>query len=302
MAKTVEPKSPHMFDNVPVRVWLLLLIAIIAWAPAQYVFKYAVRSPSRRDITQPAEETDWRSSGALKRNIAILAGLAVLAVFIFTRAAAEIAQSPTFLPILMVGLGGFALWSVVSGYLSGAIEPMVRGVSWKFNRSEHPKRYWTSMGWNGLIGGFLFFVGGQLVVEAPTQALRDRCYDRKDIWSATEELAACNRLLAEHPDDDRSGVLAARGSGFYRLGEYRRSGADYDTAIRLDPQDGSSHYNLGLVHERLGDRERAVVDYEAAISIDPKNAEAYGIRGLIFLDTGRFKGLSGFSCVGGHNG
>jgi tetratricopeptide (TPR) repeat protein len=285
-----------MFDDVPVRVWLLLFIAAVAWAPAQYVWRHAARSPSRRDITQPREDLSWRSSDALIRNIAILLGLAILAGFIFTRAAAEFARSPVFLPILMVGLGGFALWSVIKGYLSGIIEPMMRGVSWKFSRAEHPKRYWTSMGWNGLLGGTLLFLSAQQIIEAPTQALRDRCHDWTDVYAATEELAACNRLLAEHSEIDRSDVLAARGSAFYELGRYRRAALDYDAAIRLDPQDSSSHYNLGLVNERLGDRDRALAHYEAAISVDPKNAEAYGNRGLIFLDTGRFdKAIADFT-------
>ena len=165
---------------------------------------------------------------------------------------------------------------------------MVRGASWKFSRAEHSKRYWASMGWNGLLGGLFLVLGTQLFLDAPIQALRDRCHDWKNTWSATEELAACNLLLAEHSDDDRSGVIAARGSAYYRLGDYRRAGADYAAAIDLDPQDGSSHYNLGLVHERLGNREHAVADYGAAIRIDPKNAEAFANRGGISLNSGKF--------------
>ena len=277
-----------MFDAVPGRVWLLLLIGAIAWMPARYVLRHLAWSPSRRDITQPAEDLTWRSPTALTKNSAILIGLAALAMFIFTDAAAEFARSPSFMPIMLVGLGVFALCSVGKGLLTGSVEPMVRGTSWRFARAEQPKRYWASMAWNVLLGGFMLLFGVQSFIDAPVQALRDRCHDWKNERTPTEEIAACDQLLAGHAGDDRSGVIASRGSAYYRAGDYRRAGTDYIAAIRLDPRNSSSHYNLGLVHEQLGDRQRALVDYSAAIGIDPENVEALQNRGLIHLDAGRF--------------
>lgn len=277
-----------MFDAVPVRFWFLLLIAIIAWVPIRYVYRHVTQSPSRRDITQPPDDLSWRSSRALAKNVGILAVLAATAAFIFTPAATELAQAPNLFPILAFGLGAFAIWSVMSGYRSGEIEPMLRGLRWTFTRAEHPKRYWASMGWNGLLGLGLLISGGQVLADAPVQTLQDRCYDWKTKRSAQEELDACNRLLADHPDEDRSNVVAARGSAYYRLGDYRRARSDYAAAIRLDPKVSSNHYNLGLVDDLLGNRESAIVHYSAAIETDPKNAEAFANRGFIYLDTGRF--------------
>lgn len=276
-----------MFDMVPPRIWLLLLIAILAVAPARYVVAHVTHSPSRREIGQPAEDLSWRSTGSLARNLAILTGLAFLAVFIFTPAAESFAKSPSFLPLLLAAFGGFALWTVAKGYRTGAIEPMVRGASWTFLRAEQPRRYWASMAWNGLLGGAFILGSGVFLAEAPKQALRDRCFDWTNTWSPADELVACNRLLAEHGDDDRARTIAARGSAYYRLSDYRRAGADYTAAIRLDPQDSTSRYNLGLVHEQLNDLTRAAAAYSAAIRIDNKNMDAYVGRGLIFLDTGR---------------
>lgn len=277
-----------MFDDIPAQAWILLFIAALAWTPAQYVFRHLRHSPSRRDITQPAQDLSWRSSGALTKSVAMLIILAALAVFIFTPAAAKFAQSPSFLPLLLAGLGGVTLWSVVKGYTSGIVEPMVRGASWEFSRAGQPKRYWASMGWNGLLGGALLVFGGTLFVEAPTQALRDSCYGWDKAESTKEALAACNSLLTEHPDEDRADVLAARGSAYFMLGDYHRASADYAGAIRLDPDNSTYHYNLGLAHDRLGMRERAIENYAAAIHLDPKNVEAFENRGLIFLHSGRF--------------
>jgi Tfp pilus assembly protein PilF len=277
-----------MFDAIPVKVWLLLAIGAAAWMPARYVFQHVAWSPSPRDITQPAEDLSWRSSTALTKNSAILIGLAALAIFISTDAAAEFARSPSFMPILSVGLGVFGLCSVGKGLLTGSVEPMVRGTGWRFARAEQPKRYWVSMAWNVLLAGFILIFGVQSLIDAPIQALRNRCHDWKNEHTPNEEIAACDQLLAGHARDDRSGVIASRGLAYYRAGDYRRAGADYIAAIRLDPRDSSSHYNLGLVHEQLGDRQRALTDYSAAIGIDPENVEALENRGLIHLDAGRF--------------
>jgi len=277
-----------MFEAVPVKAWLLLVIGVMAWTPARYVFRHVARSPSRHDITQPAEDLGWRSPGALARNVAILIGLAALAVFIFTPVAADFAQSPSFMPVLAISFGGFALWSAVKSLMTGSVEPMVRGASWHFERAEQPKRFWASLGWNVLLGGLMIVFGAQMLVDAPVQALRDRCHDWKNEHTPQEEIAACDRLLTSQVADDRSGVIASRGSAYYRAGDYRRAGADYAAAIRLDPRNGSSRYNLGLVHEQLGDRWQAIKDYSAAIRIDPTNVEAFQNRGLIHLDAGRF--------------
>ena len=139
--------------------------------------------------------------------------------------------------------------------------------------------------------------GVQTLLDAPAQALRVRCQDWKMSWPPKDALAACDRLLADHPDAE-SNALAWRGSAYYRLEDYRRAGADYAAAIRFDPRDSSSHYNLGLVHEQLGDRELAVVDYGAAIELDQKNVDAFQNRGLIYLDTGQFnQAISDFTQV-----
>ncbi len=279
-----------MFDDIPARFWLLLAIAIFAFAPARYVFRHVAHSPSRRDITQPAEDLSWRSPDLFAKCIALLVALAALAIFIFTPAAAAFAQSPQFLPILLLGLGGLALWSVIKGHRSGVIEPLVRGARWEFSRAEQPKRYWSSMAWNALLGGGMLVLGGMQFVEAPQQALRDRCRGWDKPGAASDALAACKQFLAEHPEEDRANVLLSRGSAHYELGDYHRARADYAAAIRLDPGSSAAHFNLGLAHEELGRRDLAADNYAAAIRADPNNADAFKNRGLIFLNSARYDG------------
>jgi tetratricopeptide (TPR) repeat protein len=289
-----------MLKQVPIQVWLLVAIAVTAYVPARYVFRFLRQSPSRRDITKPADNLDWRTPGKLSFNLVAFAVLAMLAVFIFTPAAAKFAQAPIFWPILLLAFSVWALVAVGRGFLVGRIQPIIRGYSPTFERGAQPKRYWASMCWNAVLGSL--FLGGSVmgIWQAPAQALEDRCYDYKTAHTAQEDLSACNELISDRSKshDDLSGAMNARGSAFYRLGDYRHAHADYTEAARLDPKDSASRYNLGLADEQLGSRERAVADYTASIKASADNADAYMNRGLIYLDTGKFdQAVADFSQV-----
>ncbi|OJV32233.1 hypothetical protein [Sphingomonas sp. 67-36] len=92
--------------------------------------------------------------------------------------------------------------------MSGVIEPMGAGASQEFSRAERPKRYRASMGWNGLPGGFFIFFSGQLLIEAPIQALRDRCRDWKNISSPVPASGA-NPVGMIAPDNISEGTCGS---------------------------------------------------------------------------------------------
>src|SRR5262249_61269329 len=56
---------------------------------------------------------------------------------------------------------------------------------------------------------------------------------------------------------------------------YERPVADFDEALRLEPNDAEAHVNRAYVLAARGDYARAVEDYEAALRLDPKNAVAH---------------------------
>lgn len=278
-----------MFKQVPPQIWLLIAIGAAAYVPALYVYRHFVHSPSRRDITRPTEDLSWRTSSQLTRSLAILAALAGFAIFIFTPAASQFAHSPKFLPLLAAASGAWALVTVARGFSTGRIEPFSRGFNETYERVSQPKRFWASMTWNTLLGILCLWLAFEVNEQAIWQPLEDRCYDRNDSHSPQDELAACNELISKRGSDkDVAAFIAARGSAYYRLRDYPKAKVDYTRAVRLNPQDSSAHYNLGLVAEHFGDRERAATHYGDAIRVDPENADAYFRRGLIFLDGGKF--------------
>ena len=61
-----------------------------------------------------------------------------------------------------------------------------------------------------------------------------------------------------------------RGEVYYRKGEYDRAIADYDQALRLDPDYASN--NRGRAHFYRGRFAQAVPDLRRAVAADPENA------------------------------
>jgi tetratricopeptide (TPR) repeat protein len=65
------------------------------------------------------------------------------------------------------------------------------------------------------------------------------------------------------------------------LGDFESAITDYDEAIRINPQLVEAFLNRGLVKDDLGDFEGAIADYDEAIRINPQNAMAFNNRGLL---------------------
>jgi tetratricopeptide (TPR) repeat protein len=217
--------------------------------------------------------------------LALIVGLAALAVFIFTPAAEQFADSPTFVPILMIAGGAWALSTVGWGLATGRIQPIAKGFWETYQRETQPKRFWASLAWNAIFGCMCLWLAFK-VNEQPSD---DKCYDTRNAYSAQEEIAACNRSIGNgrKSDNDLADLTEARGSIYYRIGNYQRALADYDSAIRLGMNESSSFYNRALVYEQFKDYRRAVHDYDAAIRLQDDNADAHLNRGLILLDVNK---------------
>lgn len=280
-----------MLKQIPIQVWLLLVIMAVAYTPARYIVEYLAHAPSKRDITQPPADLSWRTTQQFTFNLTMLGALSALAVFIFTPAAVRFARSPTFWPILIAAGGAWALSTVPKGLATGQIEPLVRGFHNTYNRETQPKRFWASICWNALLGALCIWLGYMALEEGPSRALESRCYDWKTSHTPQEELNACNALLKERDEssDDYGRLIAARGYAYHRSGAQNRAITDYSTAIRLNPADSYSLFNRALIYHARGDYPKALADYSASIRLRPDNVDAYINRGNLFLNSGRYK-------------
>jgi tetratricopeptide (TPR) repeat protein len=67
-------------------------------------------------------------------------------------------------------------------------------------------------------------------------------------------------------------VLASRGVAYDMTGEIDRAIDDFDTAIRLSPELGTTYIYRGLAWAKKRDFNRAIVDFTEAIRRDPSHA------------------------------
>lgn len=63
--------------------------------------------------------------------------------------------------------------------------------------------------------------------------------------------------------------------------------AEFEEAIRLDPDNALAHFNLGVAYQYQGKLDQAVAEYQEAISIDPDYAEAHNNLGIAYDDQGK---------------
>jgi len=74
-------------------------------------------------------------------------------------------------------------------------------------------------------------------------------------------------------------------NALFRIGEFEKSIAEYQTAIPLfHPQSWRAINNLGVAYAKVGRRDEAMVEFEQVLAIDPQNAEA--LRNIQILGRG----------------
>ena len=78
-----------------------------------------------------------------------------------------------------------------------------------------------------------------------------------------------------------------RGVAQAKLGRHASALADYDQAIRLQPESAEPYYNRGSARERRGQYEEAIADYDQAIILQPGDVEAYRNRAVAKAASGR---------------
>ena len=85
-------------------------------------------------------------------------------------------------------------------------------------------------------------------------------------------------------------AFSDRGAAWYFKGEFQKAVADYDEAIRLDPDHAQTYTNRGAALRKLGRSELALKDETSAIRLDPTVPEYFDNRGLSLAGNGDYAG------------
>jgi tetratricopeptide (TPR) repeat protein len=79
-----------------------------------------------------------------------------------------------------------------------------------------------------------------------------------------------------------------RGSAYGANKDYDRAIENYNEAIRLDPDYVEAYINRGHAYSEQKDYERAIADFNEALHLDPKFAMGYTLRGSMHIIKGQF--------------
>jgi tetratricopeptide (TPR) repeat protein len=77
------------------------------------------------------------------------------------------------------------------------------------------------------------------------------------------------------------------GADYMDQGQIEDAIAEFEEAIRLDPDNALAHFNLGVAYQYQGKLDQAIAEYQEAISIDPDYAEAHNNLGIAYDDQGK---------------
>ncbi|MES2120230.1 MAG: tetratricopeptide repeat protein [Pseudomonadota bacterium] len=275
----------------------------------------------------PAEPGEDQPPNRLLRYF-IIGAIGLSAAFLFlTPAGKHFVQEPNFPVVIFIGIGSWALFTVVRSFSTGKIEPFVRGFSSTYEREAQPKRFWASFAWNLLLGGFMLVLGFSMVWTAGAEEAETQCQNRGAKFTPEQAYDACTRLIdgkvkarslsradlfdfrayesrklgdreqgisdlsraiAADPKDDYA--YLARGEMYIDKAQFDLAIADLTRAHELDPKSLDPIADRGLAYAWKGDRAKAEQDFAAVRARDPKNLVALGGQGVIEMNAGNLEG------------
>ena len=102
-------------------------------------------------------------------------------------------------------------------------------------------------------------------------------------WIKRPEVISIEKALDFFNDEmqrnSTAELYAIRGAIWKEKHEYDKAIADFDEAVRRDPQQSTTLRRRGNVWAAKADYDKAIVDYSKAIRLDPKDARCYSNRG-----------------------
>jgi tetratricopeptide (TPR) repeat protein len=78
----------------------------------------------------------------------------------------------------------------------------------------------------------------------------------------------------------------ALGQAYMNAGRYSEADQEFNTVLRMNPDEPNGNYGLGLNFSRQGRHEDAVLQFKEAIRIDPRFQEGYAQLGYAYADLG----------------
>ena len=127
------------------------------------------------------------------------------------------------------------------------------------------------------------------IVKILREADKDPVADVAKRHAVSEQtIAACTAVIDARKLDTKAIAVAHhnRGLALQLSGQTDRAIADYDEAIRLQPDYANAHIYRGSAYFEKFDFDRALQEFDQALRIEPNNALALYDRGNAWLAKG----------------
>ena len=118
---------------------------------------------------------------------------------------------------------------------------------------------------------------------------QSRCLNKGKEFSLDVQISGCTAVLQSDRTSagNRAVAYTNRGMAYAGKKDYDRAIADFNEAIKINPNLAMAYNNRGSAVQSKGDYDRAIADCSEAIRIDPNYAVAYSNRGNLFDAKGR---------------
>ncbi len=110
-----------------------------------------------------------------------------------------------------------------------------------------------------------------------------------------QRIDACTKIIADNKQtpEKLAWAYGNRGVAYVNNGDIAHARADYEEAIRLDPESASGHRLRGNLLETRREYDNAIVEYRTAIQLNPKDCLAYSNLAKAYYDKGDYDGALG---------
>jgi len=100
-----------------------------------------------------------------------------------------------------------------------------------------------------------------------------RCLNRGKTFAFDEQISGCTTVLQSDrvSDGNRAVAYVNRGIAYAGKKDYDRAIADFNEAIRINPNYAVAYSNRGNLFEARGRRNEAIADFRRALAIDPNH-------------------------------
>ncbi len=125
---------------------------------------------------------------------------------------------------------------------------------------------------------------------AQTQRQLDHCANKDDSFAPALRIEGCTATIrqAAGSGENLSWAFYNRGIAYAKKGDLDRAIADFDQALRLDPDSTFALNNRGAAYARKGQYNEAIADFNEAIRLDGQSATAYNNRGTAYGKLGQY--------------